>query len=315
MGEKIAMQNRRKRKRLSYERRYNLMGYVFCSPFLVGLVLVFLNTMVRSFAFSLNDVVTGTNGYTLVPKGFEYYNYALFVDPEFVRNLVNSTGGLLKDLLIILIYSLFIAVLLNTPIKGKTVFRAIFFLPVITATGIIGSMELSDAITQSAMNVTSHNLSSLSSDETLNLFVFLQNILSAVNINSTLTQTVLDAVNNIYIIVTRSGVQIIIFFAGLQAISPSIYEAAYVEGCGPWERFWKITLPMVSPLMLVNTVWTVVDYFLNPANAVMLSITGRFNSGQYGLSAAMSFINFIVVGVMVALLLFIINRFVFYENR
>ncbi|MDR1892560.1 MAG: sugar ABC transporter permease [Oscillospiraceae bacterium] len=309
------MKSKGSRKLLNYRGRRNLMGYFFCAPFILGFVLLFATAFAKSFGFSFNEVITDMNGYSLEYKGLEYYHYALFVDPEFVRAIVGSISGLAKDLIIILIYSLFIAVLLNNPMPGKTLFRAIFFLPVITTIGVIATLELRDSMTQAAMDTTSQSVSMLTGAEDLDLFSYIESLLSAIKISPSMTNVIFEAVNGIYHIITHSGIQIIIFFAGLQSISPSIYEAAMVEGCGRWEQFWKITLPLVSPLIMVNVVWTVVDYFINPTNEVMQKISSRFGSGEYSLSSAMSFINFAVMGVFVAVLLFVVNKFIFYENK
>lgn len=310
----VDVKNKIKITHMSLERRKGLMGYFFCAPFIFGLVFIFLNALFLSFQFSINKVETGVDGYNLVYKGLEYYKFALFKDPNYIRDIFYSVLGLFKDLTVILIYALFVAVLLNQKIKGRTFIRAIFFLPVIIATGIISQIEVSDMITQQMMSNGKVDFSSISGQADLNLFDYLEGIIRSVNLSPRFTDFIFGAVTNVYSIVTHSGVQIIIFLAGLQSISPSIYEAAYVEGCSEWEKFWKITLPMVSPLILVSTVWTIVDFFLNPTNAVMADITTRFKASEYSLAAAMSFINFLVMAVIVTIILAVINKFVFYEK-
>lgn len=303
------------RMRMSLQRRKGLMGYFFCAPFILGLIFIFLNTLFLSFQFSINKVETNNTGYTLVSQGLEYYRYALFEDPNFIREVLSSIMGLFSDMVIILIYSLFVAVILNQKVKGRTFIRAVFFLPVIIATGIISQIEASDIAMQQMMSGPRVDVTSISNSFDLNMFDYLESIILSVNISPALTDFVFSAVNGVYNIVAHSGVQIIIFLSGLQSISPSIYEAAYVEGCSGWEKFWKITLPMISPLILVNTIWTIVDFFLDPTNAVMADIGARFKAGEYGLAAAMSFINFLIMGVIIAVILAVINKFVFYENK
>jgi ABC-type sugar transport system permease subunit len=315
ISRKLNLKNKNKFAHMSLEKRRGLMGYFFCFPFILGLIFIFINALLLSFQFSINNVVTGISGYHLAFKGLTYYKFALFEDPNFIRNVIESVLGLFKDLSVILIYSLFIAIIINQKIKGRTFIRAIFFLPVIIATGIISQIESSDMITQMMMNGPSVDVTSISNKLDLNLFDYLKNIILSVNISPAFTLFISDAVKNVYDIVTHSGVQIIIFLAGLQSISPAIYEAAYVEGCSGWEKFWKITLPLASPLILVNTVWTIVDFFLSPTNAVMTDITNKFKGSEYSLAAAMSFINFIVMGVIIAIILAIIDKFVFYENK
>jgi ABC-type sugar transport system permease subunit len=140
-------------------------------------------------------------------------------------------------------------------------------------------------------------------------------LLMSLNINETLTNIVVGAISNLYSIVTCSGVQLIIFLAGLQSISPAIYESATIDGATWWEGFWKITIPMISPLILVNTVYTIVDSFTQYGNTVMDAIYELIRSGSYESASARSFLYLAVVGVLIAIVVPLINKFVFYENK
>lgn len=110
--------------------------------------------------------------------------------------------------------------------------------------------------------------------------------------------------------------QILIFLAGIQSISPSIYESASVEGATAWEMFWKITLPMVSPMLLVNVFYTIIDNLTRDNNELMNYIRNiSFSQGMYGEGAAMAWLYFLVVAVILVVLVAIISRFVFTYQR
>ena len=126
---------------------------------------------------------------------------------------------------------------------------------------------------------------------------------------------VIAAIDQIYDIIISSGVQILIFLAGLQTISPSLYEASNIEGATGWENFWKITFPMVSPLILVNILYSVIDNFTHPANQVMQMIRDiAFFRNEYGLSATLAWIYFLVIFVILTIVMWVISRNVFYQE-
>ena len=117
-------------------------------------------------------------------------------------------------------------------------------------------------------------------------------------------------IDAIYDIIMASGIQIIVFLTGLQSISPSLYEAADVEGCSAWESFWKITFPMVSPLLLVNCIYTIIDFFMKNDNTVMEHINTVMYGTQmdFGAASAESWIYFGVALLFIGISTFIITR-------
>ena len=135
-------------------------------------------------------------------------------------------------------------------------------------------------------------------------------------VGTELTQYVVQMVNNIYNIVNRSGVQMLIFLSGLQSISPAIYESCRIDGATAWETFWKITFPMISPMILVNAVYTVIDSFTTNSNVVMSYIKTVYSEtdGQV-VSSAMSWMYFLIIAVIVGLIVAICSAFVFYSRK
>ena len=135
-------------------------------------------------------------------------------------------------------------------------------------------------------------------------------------VGTELVEYVTSAINNIYSIVNRSGVQMLIFLAALQSISPAIYESCKIDGATAWETFWKITFPMISPMILVNAVYTIIDSFTTDSNQVMTYISGVYSrTGGMVLSSAMSWIYFLIVILIVAVIAGIFSAFVFYGRK
>ena len=127
---------------------------------------------------------------------------------------------------------------------------------------------------------------------------------------------VVTAINNIYDIVNRSGVQMLIFLAGLQSISPAIYESCQIDGASSWETFWKITFPMISPMILVNGVYTIIDSFTTDSNSVMKFIANKYTQTNGNvISSAMSWVYFLIVMLIVGIVAAIFSSVVFYQKK
>ncbi|MBR6548001.1 MAG: sugar ABC transporter permease [Clostridia bacterium] len=297
--------------------RRNFMGYWFILPFAIGFLLIYLPALIEAFRFSTHDIITSSGTmYTLETNKeglWYYYNTALVKDPDFIRGIWESMASMLLNVVIIIIYSLLMATILNRNIAGKSFYRAMLFLPVIVATGIIATAENFEVTTNMVQDIEA--ASAGASGSIFNEFG-IEQLMMSLNINDTLSGIVIAAIGNLYGIITCSGVQLIIFLAGLQSISPSIYESATVEGATWWESFWKITIPMISPLILVNTVYTIVDSFTQYGNQVMDEIYKLISeNASYSDAAARSFVYLAVVGVLIAIVVPVVNKFVFYENK
>ncbi len=307
----------KKRKKIaSLDRRKARAGWFFVMPFIIGFVIVYLPIVFRSlqFSFSAMDRIQG-GGYNLVPVGFENYSNALFVDPQYLQMLVSGLKDLAFDIPAIVIFSLFMAVLLNQKMAGRGAFRAILFIPVILSTGIMQSIEATNQIGElgeagiesgSGVNTTQEIVSAMD----------IQVLFANMKVGTELVEYVTAMINDIYDIVNRSGVQMLIFLAGLQSISPAIYESCSIDGATAWETFWKITLPMISPMILVNAVYTIIDAFTGKNNAMMDFIQNAMaNSNGETLGAAMAWMYFFVVILILAAVAGIMSAFVFYQRK
>lgn len=288
-------------------------GYLFILPFLIGFFGIFISMLIKSISFSFSNMEVGPNGYILskaAKNGFEHYIRAFTIDPEFNLNLGKSIGKMCMNVPLVLIFSFFAATILNQKFKGRAIARSIFFFPVILTSGIILGIEQSDLL------LSSMNGEVMSSTEDLESMMGVTRFLSEyTSLPKNIILYLSNAVTGIYDIVIASGVQILVFLAGLQSISPSLYEASNMEGATGWENFWKITFPMISPLILVNALYTIIDSFTSAGNTMMSNITSTiFTDVKYGYGSAMAWIYFVAIALILAVVGGIISKHVFYYD-
>ncbi|MCR5531671.1 MAG: sugar ABC transporter permease [Lachnospiraceae bacterium] len=287
-----------------------IAGYLFILPFLIGFVLFLMVPLAQSLYMSFCSV-TATSGEGLVYNfiGLKNYNDVFFKDPLYVPRLLDELKNMALFVPGTLIFSFFMAILLNQEFKGRAVVRAIYFLPVILSSGIMLGLETNNSLLGAMKNAISKDNSLTSITKTL------ESILLTGEQASKFFEYVINLVNQVYNIAIASGIQIIIFLSGLQTISPSMYEAAKIEGCTSWESFWKITLPMISSLILVNVIYTIVDFCTKSDSQLMTLITTTlFKEFNYGLVSAMSWVYFAIIMVILGILSFIISRWVYYYD-
>jgi ABC-type sugar transport system permease subunit len=306
-------------KSASLDKRKARAGWIFVMPFIIGIVLIYLPVIYDSIKYSFNEIkILQGGGYQLNWIGFENYQEAIFVDPSYVRTLTAGVQQLIFDIPAIVIFALFIAVLLNQKMVGRAAFRAIFFVPVILSTGLISDIDIGNALL-SYMGDTSRGIDTGAQVNTTSQIVSMADIgwlFRSMAVGTELVTYVTGAINNIYDIINRSGVQMLIFLAGLQSIAPAIYESCSIDGASAWETFWKITIPMISPMIMVCTIYTVIDSFTASSNSVMRYISTIYNQpGGNVLSSAMSWMYFVIVVLIIAAVSAILSAYVFYQRR
>jgi ABC-type sugar transport system permease subunit len=187
--------------------------------------------------------------------------------------------------------------LLNRKFKGRAIFRAIFFLPVILGSGFAMSQLMNQYVDREAMEVVKEVLIPRE---------------VAIYIGAEATAAISVFLNLVSTIMWKCGVPIVIYLAALQGVPSSLYEAARVDAASEWEMFWLITLPLITPNMLLNMVYTVIDSFNDSQNWLLryihrISFSGRF---EFEYSAAMAWLFFIWVIVIVAVIFLIMRPFV-----
>lgn len=300
-----------KKKRIGLMEKKGMWGYLFISPFLIGMVLIFIPIVVKSFMYSFNEVKIEFSNISMKPLGFTNYYNAFMVDAKFRVILLSAIKGILVDSTMVIFFSFFIANLLNQKFAGRSFVRTVFFMPVVLSVGIVAVMDKENTI-YNAMTIVQGSTNGFDQLGIHSMFSTAA-ILGKLGLPSAISKYTLSAINNTSTIVNSSGVQILLFLSALQSISPSIFEAAKVEGATKWEEFWKITFPMLSATILVNVVYTIIDTFTNPAYGVMDYIEGQaFNSGKMGYAAALSWIYFLIVAVVLGITSAIISRRVSY---
>jgi len=291
------------------QRRKAIAGYQFISPFIIGFLLFMVQPFFQSLYMSFSKVEIGAGGFTMKLNGFTNYIRAFTVDTEFTRLLVEEVGRMTANTLAIMVFSFFVALILNQKFKGRALVRAIFFLPVILSSGVILGIEYDNALLSGIQDVIQQ------STQFANVSDVVGDILEAFGLADALVAQVYVLVDSIYDIAISSGIQIIIFLSGLQTVPEAMYEAAAIEGCTAWESLWKITFPMVSSLFLVNWVYTIVDFFMRSDNEVMKKIQATMIINlQYDFASAMAWVYFGVVIVIIGVSSLIISKAVYYYD-
>ena len=297
----------KKRKIASLDKRKARVGWIFVLPFILGFVCIYLPIIFNSLkdTFYLAETIRSEPRFV----GFRNYQTAL-TEHAFLETLLPGLGEMIFDIPAILLFSLFMAILLNQKMAGRAAFRAIFFLPVVLATGIM--TPASSSAPMDSMGFDSGAESSATSDIVSALDI--EALFANMAVGQELVGYVVKIINDIYDIVNRSGVQMLIFLSGLQSISPAIYEACKIDGATGWETFWKITFPMISPMILVNAVYTVIDAFTTENNSVMMFID-NINKKEPEVGAAMSWMYFLMVILIIGAVSAFMSMFVFYQRK
>lgn len=283
------------------KRRENLMGYVFILPWLIGIVGLVLYPLIQSFNFSLNNIRSLPTGRIMKFVGFDNYTRIFLKDPNFILDMKSYLTETIIAVPVIVAFALIIAMLLNGKIHGRGFFRMIFFLPVIIASGpVMNQLASQDAATIPMLNLT-----------------MIEQLLDQY-LPGFLAEGISSIFSNMITLLWYSGVQILIFLAAIQKIDTSLYEAAKIDGGSGWECFWKITLPTIKPMILLNVVYTIISMSNNDQNSLITLIYNTMLSatGGYGYASAMAWCYSIIVTVIVALFaLLIMGRKDVYERR
>lgn len=305
-----------RRLNLSYEKKKGLYGYGFIALWFVGALMFFIIPLLQSFYYSFHTVTPET-GYLdikpLVSGGktdiFLNYKDAFLKDPNFSQYLVEVLKDMALNLPVIVVFSLFVAIVINQKFRGRTFARAVFFLPVIIATGPVYAIITGDLET-GGNNEAAQFSTMFEADMVDQLLEFI----GIYGFGDTFTEMLTEITSDILNLVWKCGIQIIIFLSALQGIPASAKEAAAIEGATAWEFFWKITLPYISSMILVNIVYTVIDAFIDPTNQVMERLLSVQSEWKYGYSAAMAWSYFGIILVALGIVFAIMNKLVWYDD-
>lgn len=297
-----------KKSRLTLKEKHDLKGYLFLLPWILGFLFFFLTPMLQTISFAFSHIEITPQGYQSTFSGLANFR-ELRADASFPQLLVNSVTDMLISVPVVLMFSFFAASLLKKPFKGIGIVKMIFFMTVILSSDVFLRMQGETGTINSAQ--VSNAAGGMSLINSLNLGEYLQNI----GVSESLVSTITFYADNLFGVICHSGIQIFIFLAGLNSISPSIYEACYMEGASGWEAFWKVTFPMVSPLIIVNVVYTVIDTFGSSLNASLNYINNTaFTKLNFGYASALSLIYFAVIGCILGLIMLVVSKRVFYQT-
>ena len=318
------------RRHLSMKAKRSISGYLFILPFVIGFVVFMAAPLFMSLQMSFSKVnsdtisatgfhmesylgmADGASFFTVSKEsgfltalidllGLDNYKYALTVDPLFNQYLVEEITKIGTHTIAIIVVAFVIAVLLNQEFKGRALVRAIFFLPVILSSGVLVNLETDNTLMQGMQELISEQTPFTVTDS-------MMEILQLTGIGGDLLDIVFDLIAEVYDIVMGSGIQIIVFLSGLQNVPASLYEAADVEGCTKWEAFWMITFPMVSPLLIVNIIYTIVDFYTKMSGNLSNLLDTALLNFNYDRVAAMNWIYFAITLAMIGLCTVILSK-------
>ena len=277
---------KKRKKILKLSTKHSLVGLLFMLPWTVGFIIFFAYPLVQSVIFSLNKVVITAQGRKLNYVGMGNFVDIFTKDAAFVERLTNFLLELVMELPLIIVFSLVIAILLNQKVKCKGLFRTLFFLPIIVVSGPVLNMLLNTGSTTIPLI------------EQYGVYDVISGFLP-----SYLQQPVRTLFSELLLILWYSGVPTLIFFAGLQKIDTALYEAAYMDGASSWVSFWKIVLPSMRGMILIDCIYVTVFLATSEINDVIMLIRDymlNVNKG-FGISAAMSWVYSLCILVAIGL--------------
>ncbi len=291
------MKNRKKKGVEAIRARY---GLLFISPWIIGMALFFVYPILQSFYFSFADLSITEEGVATSFVGTAHYHDILFVNPEYTDNFVLALKDFFISLPFILVVSLVVALLLNSKFRGRLFFRTLYFLPVILASGIVLELFL-NAADNNATQVAA------SSEATFGMIDFTE-VLKGMRLPETIEKYLSIVLSNVFMMVWQSGIQIVLFIAGLQSIPDQLYEVSKVEGATKWEEFWFITLPMLLRTILLVVIFTIVELVTSNTNPAVMQGYNQFTNLEYGAGSAMLWFYFVFIGLFIALFLLVYNK-------
>ena len=287
--------NKRKQKKLSltYERRNAVWGLLFLAPWIVGTLLFFLWPVIDAFMLVFCDVSFSPEGMIREFVGVENIKNVFFRDVYPLQCIERSLREIALNLVVVMALSILIALLLNQSFLGRAFARTAFALPVIVGTGILIKIFKGDLFVQSS-DVTQAAGTVFQGDA-------IRQMLLQADISTKLVDTIVGVVNNIVDILWKCGVEILLFLSGLQAIPSYLYEVCDIDGATSWQKFWLITFPLMTPFIMLNAIYIIIDSATYYSNAVMKEVGWKFDALMYGYSNTLAFAYCIIIGIIVAI--------------
>lgn len=288
------------------EERKGARGFLFILPWVIGVIWFFIVPMVEAMFYVFCQVEIRAGGVTRTFVGLSNLNFIFAEDPEAIMALAQSVGQTLLETAIILVFSLVVALILNQEFPGRTFSRAIFALPILVSSGVVLSIFQEDLFT-----------TALSAGTTSTIFQAdtLTNALKSLGLGSDVVDQLSSLIGQALDLMWKSGVQILLFVAGLNAVPPQLYEVCSVEGATAWQTLWKVTFPLVTPFILLNVLYTIIDSFTFFSNPVIKEINALFVGSNYSYSTTLSMAYCLLVLVVTGIVGGLLSRKVFYMEK
>ncbi len=292
--------------KMKYKTKKNICGFLYTLPWILGFIVFFAVPIINTVIYSFNQVDVGEKGGMVMTfVGFQNY-VSLFKEQvttsskTFAQLFTEENRDLLINAPIIVIFSLFLAILANRKFKAQGLVRVIFFLPIVLGLEIVTSMI---TISTGSDLVGNRGGAGVFSE---GFATFL--LLKYTTIKATTIATITGYVDNIFALASQAGVQTLIYLAGLQSISPALYEVARIEGATSYETFWKVTLPLIGNISVFVIVYTIIDIFLKSSIANEVYEFGFNKSGLIGVGGALSVLYMLNVLLVLGLVLLISKK-------
>lgn len=299
------MNNKSKLFKMSYERRQGLVGYVFLIPWMIGTAIFFCYPFFHTVWLSFCDVSFDTGRIISKFSGFGAYKF-VFIEQQFLQQAWTHLVTTCLHTVCVLIISIFLAIILNQEFFGRSFWRVIFSLPIIVASGLVLSVFQKDLTFQASVTSESTNIFQNEA---------LTEMLLSMGIGDKIINVVVEAVSSVVDILWMSGVQILLFITGLQSISPSLYEVCDVEGATAWQRFWKVTFPLLTPYIFLNVIYSIIDISTQSTASVMYTIRYYYNNVMYANSSAAGTGYFLMILALLGIITALLSKRIVYIDK
>ena len=294
------------RKSRSYEKIRTRYGYFFIGLWMIGFIFLFIIPFIQAIVYSFHHISVGAGSLNYNDACLDNYRRLFFEDSQFLKKFTGTLSDMLFQTPVILIFSLFVAVLLNEEFKGCTLARAVFFLPVVIMSGpVIDIMNADSFFGELASGAKTTSMLEIASTT---------DILQKLGIHELIADYIANIVNQLFNLSWSSGIQILIFLSGLQSIPRSYYEVAQCEGASGWETFWKVTFPSIGPMIVVNLVYTMYNLLINDSTMAKY-IQDSVHNLDYSYASTMSIISAAAWMLLIGLVFYLVNRRVHYAVK
>ena len=301
----MSKQTKKKTVKTVMARKRAWWGRLFIAPWFIGTVWLFLIPMIRTVYYSVNKIGIASGQLSFQFVGFDNYLYYFTKDPNFIQKLTTSLKSLVFNIPLIICFSMLVAIVLSGKFRGRTFFRAVFFFPVIIASGVVIEI-LTTNLMMSTSGVSDAQPAYMFQAPDLNV------MFAALGVPDKILEFISNLISQVFDLTWKSGVQILLLLAALGGIPSSSYEVADIEGATAWEKFWKITLPMIMPALSVSVIYTIIDSFTDVGSSVMGMISENFKNGRYDNASAIGVVYFLCILVIVGIVIKVLFRNVHY---